>query len=62
VDLNHYIVVAEVRERLSVSKEGTQKCEIGSFELNKPNRVEVAVPYEYELQRLHSRDGMDRKS
>jgi hypothetical protein len=58
VDLNHYIVVAEVRERLSVSTQEKLKCEIWSFEIKKLNHMEVAVPYENELQRLHSRDGM----
>jgi hypothetical protein len=55
-------VVAEVRERLSVSKQATLKSEIGSSEFNKLNHVEVAVPCKYELHRLYSRDGMSRKS
>jgi len=47
-------MVAELRERLSVSKQENLKCEIGSFELSRLNHVEVAVPYLYELHRLHS--------
>jgi len=58
VDLNHYIVDAEVREKLSVSKQSKLKCEIGRFELNKLNHVEDGVPYQYEPHRLHSRDRM----
>jgi hypothetical protein len=49
---------AEVMERLSVSKQAKLKCEIGSFELKKLNHVEDAVPYQYGLRPLYSRDGM----
>jgi hypothetical protein len=38
---DHYVVVAEVRERLSVSKQATQKFYTDRFNLKKLNGVEV---------------------
>ena len=60
-DFNHYTVVAEVKERLFVSKQVVQKCEIVSYELNKLNYVEVMMLYQFELQRLHSTGWIEKK-
>ncbi len=40
-DTDHYLVVAEVRERLAVSKQATQKFDRERFNLGKLNELEV---------------------
>jgi hypothetical protein len=41
-----YLVVAKLRERLSVSKQATQKFDMESFDLKKPNNAEVKEQYQ----------------
>jgi hypothetical protein len=44
-DVDHCLVVAEVRERLSVTKQETQKFGMGRFILKKPIKVEDKGQY-----------------
>jgi hypothetical protein len=49
-DTDHYLVVAEVRRRLSVSKWDTQKFDMEKFNLRKLNEVEGKVKSQTGLQ------------
>ena len=40
-DIDHYIVVAEVRERLAISKQGAHKFDMEGFKLSKLSELEV---------------------
>jgi hypothetical protein len=40
-DTDHYLVVAKVRERLTVSKKATQKSYMEKYNLRKQNELEV---------------------
>jgi len=48
-DTDHYLVVAKVRERLAVSKQGTQKFNGERFNLRKLNELEVSKQYQIEI-------------
>jgi len=44
-DTDHYLVVAEVRERLAVSKQAAQKFDRERLNLRKLNKLEVRKEY-----------------
>ena len=44
-DTDHYLVVAKVRERLAVSKQGALKLDKERFNLRKLNELEVSKQY-----------------
>jgi len=44
-DIDHYLVVAKVRERLAVSKQAEQKFDGERFNLRKLNELEVKKKY-----------------
>ena len=48
-DTDHYLVVAKVRERLAVRKQGAQKSDGGRFNLRKLNYLELSKPYQIEI-------------
>jgi hypothetical protein len=48
-DTNQYLVVAKVRERLTGSKEASQKFDLQRFNLRKLNELEVMEQYEIEI-------------
>jgi hypothetical protein len=48
-DTFHYLVVAEVRERLAVSKQAAQKFEGERFNLRKLNELEARKQYQIEI-------------
>jgi hypothetical protein len=48
-DTNHYLVVAKLRERISVSKRARQKFDLERFDLKKSNDVEVKEKYQIEI-------------
>jgi len=45
-DTYHYLVVANVTERLTVSKQAARKSDVERFNLRKLNEVEVRKQYE----------------
>jgi len=47
-DTDNYLVVAKVRERLAVSKQGAQRFDGERFNLRKLNEVEVSKQYQIE--------------
>jgi len=48
-DIDHYLVVAKVRERLAVRKKTTQDSDGGRFNLRKLNDLEVRKQYQIEI-------------
>jgi len=48
-DTNPYLVVAEVRERLAVSKQAAQKFDGERFNLRNLNELEVRKQYQSEI-------------
>ena len=48
-DTDHYLVIAKVRERLSVGKQAAQKFDRQSFNLRKLNEPEVREQYQIEI-------------
>jgi hypothetical protein len=48
-DTDHYLVVAEVRERLAVSRQTTQKFGMERFNLNKLDKVDGKEQYQCEI-------------
>jgi hypothetical protein len=48
-DTDHYLVVAKVRERLTVSKRATQKFDMERFNLKKLNEVEGKEEYQVKI-------------
>jgi hypothetical protein len=49
IDTDHYLVVAELRERISVSKQAKQKFDLERFDLKKLVDVEVKEKYQLEI-------------
>ena len=45
-DTDHYVVLAKVRGRLAVSKEETQKFNVGKFNLRKRNEPKVRKKFQ----------------
>ena len=50
-DTDHYLVVAEVRERLAVSKQAAQKFDRERFNLRKLSELEVGKQYQIEIMK-----------
>jgi hypothetical protein len=48
-DKNHYLVVAKIRERLAVNKQGSHKFQMERFNLNKLNEVEGKEKHRVEV-------------
>jgi hypothetical protein len=48
-DTDHYLVVAKVRERLTVSKQAAQKFDEERFNLRKLKELEVKKKYQIEI-------------
>jgi hypothetical protein len=48
-DTDHYLVVAEVRERLAVNKQETQKSDGEKFNVRQLNELEVRKQYQIEI-------------
>jgi hypothetical protein len=48
-DTDHYLVVAKLKERISVSKPARQKFDIERFDLKKLDDVEVKEKYQVEI-------------
>ena len=48
-DTDHYLVIAKVRERLAVSKQGAQRFDRQRFNLRKLNELEVRKQYQIEI-------------
>jgi len=48
-DTDHYLVVAKVRERLAVNKQGENKFDGERFNLRKLNELEVKKQYQTEI-------------
>jgi hypothetical protein len=48
-DTEHYLVVAKLRERISVSKRARQKLDLERFDLKKLDDVEVKEKYQLEI-------------
>jgi hypothetical protein len=44
-------VIAEVRERLAVSKKETQQFDVERFKLRKINELEVGKPYQIKISK-----------
>jgi hypothetical protein len=66
-DTDHYLVVAKVRERLTVRKRTAQKFDGQRFNLRKLNELEVVKPYQNEITNKlagleNLRDGEDINS
>jgi hypothetical protein len=50
IDIDHYLVVARVRERLLVSKQKSQQFVVNIFSLKKLNNMEVREHYQIKIQ------------
>jgi transcriptional regulatory protein LevR len=48
-DIDHYMVVAKVWERLKKNKKAAQKSDIEKFNLRKQNELEVRKQYQIEI-------------
>jgi hypothetical protein len=48
-DTDHYLVVAEVRESLAVSKQAAQKFDEERFNLRKLSELEIRKQYQFEI-------------
>ena len=48
-DTDHYLVVAKVRERLTLSQQTPQKFDMERFHLRKLNKLEVRKQYQIEI-------------
>ena len=48
-DTDHYLVVANVRERLAVSKQAAQQFHVGRFNVRQLSELEVKKQYQFEI-------------
>ena len=48
-DIDHYLVIAKVTERLAVGKQATQRLDKQRFNLNKLNDMEVRIQYQIDI-------------
>jgi hypothetical protein len=61
-DTDHYLVVAKLRERISVSKRTRQKFGLERFDLKKLNDVEVKEKYQVEISnRFATLESLDER-
>jgi hypothetical protein len=59
-DTDHYLVVAKLRERISVSKRVRQKFDLERFGLKKLDDLEVKEKYQVEISnRFAASEGLD---
>jgi hypothetical protein len=58
-DTDHYLVIAKVRERLSVSKQAAQKFNLERFNLKRLSELEVRK--KYQIIRVAALENLDRK-
>jgi hypothetical protein len=59
-DMDHYLVVAKIRERIAVNKQGKQKLHVEKFNLKKLNEVEGKEKYRVETSnRLAALEDLD---
>ena len=54
LDTDHYLVVAKVRKRLTVSRKAAQKSDREKFNLRKQNELEVRKQYQSENSNIFS--------
>ena len=66
-DIDHCVVVTEVRERLAVSKQAAQKFDVERFNFRKLNELEVRTQYQIQfsnwfpaLENLNDREDINR--
>jgi hypothetical protein len=48
-DTDHYLVVAKLMERISVSKRAREKIDLERFDLKKLDNIEVKEKYQVEI-------------
>ena len=48
-DIDHYFVVAKVRERMAVSKQAAQKYDVEGFNRRKLNELKVRKQYQIKI-------------
>ena len=51
-DTDHYLVVTKVKERLTVSKQATQKFDMERFHLRKRNKMEVIKHFHIKISNM----------
>jgi hypothetical protein len=62
-DTDHYLVVAKLRERISVSKRARQNSDLERFHLKKLDDVEVKEKYQVEISnRYAALESLDKSS
>jgi hypothetical protein len=62
-DTDHYLLVAKLRERISLSKRARQKYDLERFDLRKLDHVEVKEKYQVEISnRCTALENLDRVS
>jgi hypothetical protein len=60
-DTDHYLVVANVRDRLAISKQAAQKLDVEIFNLRKINQLEVRKQYQIKTSdRFEAFEDMNR--
>jgi hypothetical protein len=66
-DTDHFLVIAEVREKLSARKQATQKTDMERYNLKKLNEMEVKKQFQIELsnksaalENLNDSEGINR--
>jgi hypothetical protein len=47
--MDHYLVVAKIRERIAVNKQGSQKCHVERFNHKMLNEIEGKEKYHVEV-------------
>jgi len=48
-ETDHYLVVAKVREKLTVSKQATQKFDVERFNLGRSSKMEIWKQYQIKI-------------
>jgi hypothetical protein len=59
--MGHYLVVAEIKERIAVNKQGSQKFHMGRFTVKKLNEVEGKEKYHVEVSNKFAAEDLDAK-
>jgi hypothetical protein len=61
-DTDHFLVVAKIKERLAVNKQGSQKYRMERFNLKKLNEVVGKVKYLFEVsERFSALEALDAR-
>jgi hypothetical protein len=59
-ETDHYLVVAKIRERIAVNKQGSHTCHMETFNLKRLNEVESKEKYHVEVSnRFAALEGLD---